>query len=417
MIDRRSFMLAGGALASWALNPRRAFSQEQEVIVKGQMRQRVAGIIEQYSAQGIHRTGTAVDNQSAQWLADKIAELDVLPELERFEFERVQPVTNRLTIAGQTFEGVPLYDCNYTDTNGITGRVGPLGSDAEIGILQAPPFSGAAEVRELQAARAKALHKAIIAVTPSAMPAGGVATLNAEDFSSPFGPPVLQLASDSWGALQQAVGNRVPVKLTVHCERVTSEAINVAARIKGRDSSLPALVIMTPRSGWWRCASERGGGIACFLEMMRAIKLAEPIRDVLFTANTGHELAHLGLDRYLERNHVLIKEALLWVHLGANFAAALGPSVRLQYSDETLRDLTQSHLERVEMKATMEMPIGQRPLGEARNIFDGGGRYISVLGGNDLFHHPLDTWPEAVNLNEISQWTRVFAELGVALSQ
>jgi hypothetical protein len=53
----------------------------------------------------------------------------------------------------------------------------------------------------------------------------------------------------------------------------------------------------------------------------------------------------------------------------------------------------------------------------ACNIFDGGGRYISVLGGSGLFHHPLDTWPEAVDLARISKWTRVFSGLGVALSR
>jgi len=410
-------MLASGALASLALNPRSVFSQEQETIFKDTLSQRVAEIIEEYSAQGIHRTGTTVDNQSGQWLADRIAELGVKPELERFEFERVQPMNNSLTIGDQTFEGVPAYDCTYTDANGITGRVGALGSDAEIGILQVRPFGSAPEVRKLYAAREKGLHKAFIAVTTPELPAGGVAPLNAEDFNRPFGPPVLQVASDSWDALQRAAQNRVPVKLTVHCERVTSEAMNVAARIEGRDSSLPPLVIMTPRSGWWRNASERGGGIACFLEMMRAIKQAEPARDVFFTANTGHELGHVGLDRYLQRNHALIKDARLWVHLGANFAAAHGSSVRLQYSDSALQDLTQEHLDRADIKAAAETPIGQRPLGEARNIFDGDGRYISVLGGNGLFHHPQDTWPEAVNLDEISKWTQVFAGLGVALSR
>jgi len=66
-------MLASGALASLALNPRSVFSQEQETIFKDTLSQRVAEIIEEYSAQGIHRTGTTVDNQSGQWLADRIA--------------------------------------------------------------------------------------------------------------------------------------------------------------------------------------------------------------------------------------------------------------------------------------------------------------------------------------------------------
>jgi hypothetical protein len=43
-------------------------------------------------------------------------------------------------------------------------------------------------------------------------------------------------------------------------------------------------------------------------------------------------------------------------------------------------------------------PIGQRPLGGARNVYDGQCRYVSILRGNGLFHHPADRWPDAVDL-------------------
>ena len=42
-------------------------------------------------------------------------------------------------------------------------------------------------------------------------------------------------------------------------------------------------------------ASERGGGLACWLEIMRAVRNGKPARDVLFVASSGHELGHLGL--------------------------------------------------------------------------------------------------------------------------
>jgi len=414
-LDRRTFILASGALAPLVLTGGRAFSKQKEINVTNQLSQRVAGIIEEYSAQGIHRTGTAADGESGEWLAAKIADMGIQPELERFEFERVQPIHNSLHIGQQKFEGVPFYDCTYTSAQGIEGQLGELGSDADIGVLQMQPNPRSPAVERLERARKKGLHKAMIAVTDPGLPPGGVATLNAEHFRQPFGPPVLQLANDHWDILQQAVKNNSSVKLTVHCERVTSEAMNVAARIKGSDAGQPALVIMTPRSGWWQCASERGGGIACFLEMMRAIE--SPVRDVLFTANTGHELGHLGLDRYLKKNHSLIKDALLWVHLGANFGAAFEPGILLQYSDPQAKTLTEKFLDQSGIRAAAETPIQQRPYGEARNIYDGGGRYISILGRNGLFHHPLDTWPKAVNLSVTSKWIQAFAHLGVALSR
>ncbi|NJN05647.1 MAG: hypothetical protein HC814_03640 [Rhodobacteraceae bacterium] len=67
------------------------------------------------------------------------------------------------------------------------------------------------------------------------------------------------------------------------------------------------------------------------------MKAADAQRDVIFTANTGHELGHTGLDYFLRGKPGLIAQAHVWVHLGANFAAKHGSGVRLQYSDEEAR--------------------------------------------------------------------------------
>jgi hypothetical protein len=40
--------------------------------------------------------------------------------------------------------------------------------------------------------------------------------------------------------------------------------------------SLAPVVVITPRSGWWACASERGPGIAAFIELARAAATASP---------------------------------------------------------------------------------------------------------------------------------------------
>jgi len=190
----------------------------------------------------------------------------------------------------------------------------------------------------------------------------------------------------------------------------------VQARIAGSDTGLAPLVIMTPRSGWWTCASERGGGIAAFLEMMRAIRERGAARDVLFTANTGHELGHTGLDHYLSANPALIRSARLWIHLGANFAAKYGAGVRLQYSDEQARTLALAHARAQSVAPAVETPTTQRPWGEARNIYDGGGRFVSILGGNGLFHHPADVWPDAVDIDVTTSWVRALASMATELA-
>ena len=378
------------------------------------MRTAIAEIISEYAEQGIHRTGTDVDNQSADWLMQRIEMLDVAATDAAFEFKRLQPITAQLLIGDAVVSGVPLYDCHYTDASGITGSIGELGSDADIGVIMALPFDAAPNVRLLYKARKAAQHKAIVVVTDSQLPEEGAALLNAEDFTAPFGPPVLQVANKHWIAIQTAIKSRRQVGFVLHCEYVKATARNVEAKIKGSRPELAPIVVMTPRSGWWANASERGGGIACFLEIMRAVKSSRLKRDVIFTANTGHELGHTGLSLFLNNNPALIKNAHIWMHLGANFAAKFGPQVRLQYSDDESVASLEPWLKQNGLTPSAVTPIGQRPLGEARNVFDGQGRFVSILGGNGLFHHPADRWPEAVDLSVTTQWVTAFVQLAVA---
>ena len=56
---------------------------------------------------------------------------------------------------------------------------------------------------------------------------------------------------------------------------------------------------MTPRSGWWNCAADRGGGIVCWLEIMQAVHSDGPMRDVYFVPSSGQELGYLRLKAFL----------------------------------------------------------------------------------------------------------------------
>ncbi|MFC3052166.1 hypothetical protein [Kordiimonas pumila] len=375
------------------------------------LRQRVSDIIQEYSEQGIHRTGTETDGVSADWLKARISELGVEPAETAFPFKRVEVKSALVRIAGQDMQGVPLYDCGYTDEKGITGSIGMLGSDADIGVVMISPFGSDV----LHAARVSGKHKAIVAVTDEKWPTDGVATVNAEDYSNPFGPPVIQIAYQHWGRVRQAVEKGDTGTVVAQCRYVDAIARNIGATIKGKIAGLDPLVIMTPRSGWWQCASERGGGIACWLEMMRAIKEVGPDRDVIFTANTGHELAHLGLDHYLSSHQDLIKGAFMWVHLGANFAAKYDSKVIVQYSDDQAEAVLKNRLKASNLTADIEVDGTRRPWGEARNIYDGKGHYISLLATNGLFHHPQDVWPDAVDLEKTVGWVSAFSHIGAEL--
>ncbi len=392
-------------------NPAFVFSQEPSA-----QELRIADAIRQYSAQGYHRTGTAVDTVSGAWLSDRIQDLGIPAFMDPIELDRVEVLYASFEFNGRQVDAVPLYDCHYTDVNGITGTLGPLGSDAELGVVMLPPTTSSLIHSQLDEIRRSNQHRAIVIVSDASYPADGIATLNAEDFATPIGPPTLQIANEHWNELQEAMANRTEATVVAFCERKESKAYNVSTRIDGTDPDLAPIVVMTPRSGWWRCASERGGGIAVFMEIIQALLEEPPARDVIFTANSGHELGHLGLDLMLHANPALANDAAIWIHLGANFAAT-NTQVRLQYSSQAVKQRSAAHLRRSALSPDIETPIESRPLGEARNIFDAQGQFLSILGSNPLFHHPDDRWPDAVDLVKTVKWANAIKNIVLELSR
>lgn len=375
------------------------------------MQHGIGAIIRAYEEQGDHRTGTDVDTASAHWLANEVSRIGLEPVLEEFTLSRVDPVRATLTVNGRTIEGLPLFDGGFTGAAGVTGPLGPLGSEAPIGFAEIAP--NGAEAGALGEARRQGRHQAIVVITRGARP--GFCPSNADSFLAPFGPPVLQVGSDEAPFLAECAGQRAKAVLTAHAERTQACASNVTATIPGADKGAAPLVVMTPRSGWWRCASERGGGLACWLEIMRAVRDARPARDVLFVASSGHELGHIGLDTFIERRPGLVAQAKVWIHLGANIGAAQGPGNVLQASDDDMETLMETAMGNASLGIERRLARGATPLGEALNVHRGGGQFISIIGKNDLFHNPNDRGPGVIDLNVIELFARAFASVAASL--
>src|SRR5712671_4975428 len=142
---------------------------------------------------------------------------------------------------------------------------------------------------------------------------------------------------------------------------------------------------------------------------MRAIHDAKPARDVLFVASSGHELGHLGLDAFVERRPGLVSAAKAWIHLGANIGAARGPGNNLQASDDEMESTMAAAMTNAGLRIDRRLARGAVPRGEAENVHRGGGRYISIIGSNDLFHNPADRGAEVVDREVIERFARAFA--------
>ena len=349
----------------------------------------------------LHRTGTKGDEQTAFWLADEIKKCDLQPQLDSFSFTKRTPGKCEVTNGTFKAKGLPMFDGGSTSSKGITEVSGSLNEKNVIAVTKYSSSTMDEASLRLNEARKEDNHLAIIAIADVAPNAPGLAVLNAESYRKPFGPPVLQVATKEQDWLLNLNKNE---ELTVFVQLTDekSEALNIQTKIEGKDKSLSPLVIMTPKSGWWTCTSERGGGIAIWLNAMRYFAQNKPNRNVIFTANTGHELSHIGLDHFLENNPSLVKEAHAWVHLGANFAAKKG-NVLWQASNKDYMNIGIEELTSKGLDEVQTWPISSRPLGEARNIYDGGGQFISLLGSNSLFHHPEDRWPEAIDMAKLQK--------------
>ena len=334
-----------------------------------------------WDAQGPHRTATLGDQSSAEWLAREASLLGASVTFETFGLRRIDPVSCWIEGTGERIEGVPIFDSPPTGPEGIAGP---------FTVARLSPWS--VYTPEYHALRRSSDRAGLIVVCQSAEP--GLALLNAERFRDPYGSPAVQVP---------AMPRATPTLLVSHYHRTQTEARNVVARIPGRDRSRPPVVVMTPRSSWWQSASERGGGLVCWLETLRALIAARPACDVVMTANSGHELGHLGLDAFLERRAGWDgPNGAIWIHYGANIGAA-GGQLSIQSSDPLLREAMRQALTAFGQRPDTIAPATLEPSGETRDIHRAGGRFVTLVGSNRLFHLPQDRWPDAIDASVIAR--------------
>ena len=364
-----------------------------------------------WDLQGFHRTATDGDEAGAVWLAREAAALGAAVTSEAFTLDRIDPVDVCLEVEDTRVDAVPLFDAPPTGPDGISGPLGLTGSDAAIGVAELWPqsvYSG-----EYQALRRNASHRALVIVCRGAHP--GLGLLNAEGFRAPFGAPSIHVASEARAAVLAAASNGSTGRLVAHYRRTTASARNIVVTIIGRDSARPPVVVMTPRSSWWQSTAERGGGLVCWLQSLRALLEAPPAMDVVLTANSGHELGHLGLDAFIARRPGWDRDAL-WLHWGANLGAA-GGRLTVMSADDELGALAAHALAEEGQPPDVLAPKTAVPSGETRDVHHAGGRYVTLVGSNPWFHLPQDRWPHAVDVRAVQRIALGAARLVVALTR
>jgi hypothetical protein len=369
-----------------------------------------------WDSQDAHRTGTTGDEAGARWLAREAAGLGAKVTTEAFALDRLDPVACFLELDGRRIPAVPAFDAPATDTEGVTGTLNLSGHEDAIVVAKLSPRS--VYTGEYDRLRRDIGHRALVIVCTGDRP--GMGLLNAEGFRDPYGAPTIHISSEASETVLAGAARAAPARVVALSRYIPAAAHNVIVAISGVGRSSPPVVVMTPRSSWWQSTAERGGGLVCWLESLRALIAAPPACDVIFTANSGHELGHLGLDDFMARRpgweRPISEGGATWIHFGANIGASDGV-LSLQSASDDLRLLTEVELTRAGQAPDVVAPKTLVPSGETRDIHRAGGRYVTLVGSNPLFHLPQDRWPHAVDAEAVTRIAAAAAAMVVKLTR
>lgn len=354
--------------------------------------------IDRYDSFGVHRTGSAADHRTTQWLGRHLERLgfavDRLPfAADLFDVARsilVTPAgavpvvaqapfpTERLDLNG----GLANLDSPADLRHGIALARFPYSPDASLG---AAPY---ATLIEQAAARGAA---ALIAVTEG--PTGDVIRFNTPPDRKPTPLPVLLVAPRN----AHSIAAGLPVRIDVVGRHRRSAAYTTIGRL---DRGGPRIVVSTPQSGWTHAAGERGPGLALWRALAATAAQSDSSTSYLFLASSGHEVGHAGLKAAFDRlGSTLHQRLALWLHLGANLATfdydRSRTALRLLPTPNPNRGVGASRAVLAQVQAAFRdmssLPVvdlaKSRIFGEVAQIAQAGYEPVVGLIGSGVFHH------------------------------
>ncbi len=289
----------------------------------------IAGDLETYIAFGNKQSGGSGDARCGEWMAGELEAAGYAIERINFDAPWFEPERCELACGDESVTLWPQPIVVPTPDAGIAAplvRVGPDGgADA--------PLPGAIALVDLPWGRWSSLYwpqvrtplqaafdqgaRAAVVVTNG--PTDEVIALNADGREPMFPGPVALLAPREAGPFLAAAREHRDARLVVTGQGGRRPAFNFVGRIdRGRGNWL---VVSTPRSGWFDCAGERGGGVAAWLHIARWAARDLHDHNLAFLCNSGHEYQYLGAAESMRHIAPPPQETAFWLHLGANLAA------------------------------------------------------------------------------------------------
>lgn len=289
----------------------------------------IAADLERYAGFGIKRAGGEGDQACGEWLAQALAGMGYRIERQAIEVPWFEPSVSEIAWGRQTLPVYPQPLIRSTGRGGIAGPLVPVDRNGRwrgamrgaIAVLDLPNARWSSALakpfREPVTAAFAAGAIAVVAITNG--PSGEMIALNSDGRKPMFAGPVALVAPKAAGTLLAVAMDRQRARLTIDGQGGKRPAFNFVGRLdRGKGHWL---AVSTPRSGWFTCAAERGGGVAVWLDLARWAITALPDHDLAFVCNTGHEYEYLGAAEALKVIAPPVGQTALWLHLGANLAA------------------------------------------------------------------------------------------------
>lgn len=394
----------------------------------------IAEDLTRYIGFGSKQSGSQGDAACGHWLAKELEKTGFAVEKPALSVPYFDRATCKIAIGGAQATLWPQPIVVPTDASGVSGPLVRVdGAGRADGSLQ-----GAIALVDLPYGRwSSAFSKSIrgpvdaafsggakAAVIITSGPTGKVIALNADGRAPMFAGPVGLLAPADAAPFLGAAMTHAAATVTLTGQGSRRPALNVIGRMDRQKAKW--IVVSTPRSGWFGCAAERGGGIAAWLDLARRTPLLLPDHNLAFLCNSGHEYENLGAEESLKATAPKPENTHFWLHLGANLAArdwheglfGLAPlpgtdSQRYLVVSPPLLATAQRLFKGL---AGLEGPYPSDKLsaGELTAIIAAG--YPSVAGvfGVHRFHHVADDDARCVSAPSVAETCAAFRHLLVA---
>lgn len=282
-----------------------------------------------YTGFGNKRAGGSGDTACGEWLTGRLAGLGYVVERQNFAVPYFDTALATLDCGGKTETVYAQPIVRTTPPGGIEGPLvrvdaaGHFSGDLKDAIaLVDLPYGRwttllSKPIRQPVEAAFAAGAAAAVIITNG--PTGKVIALNADGRDAMFSGPVALIAPAAAEEFLAAATKRQMARLTISGTGGRRTAFNFVGRLDRGAGRW--LAVSTPRSGWFACAGERGGGVAAWLDLARWARDAFPRHDLAFICNTGHEYEYLGAAEAMHKIAPPVDRTRFWLHLGANLAA------------------------------------------------------------------------------------------------